>query len=62
MNLGKSYNNFSASMKDKNRRMGAIDRTSQADKKPFNEQLWHMGKVVGRVKGFFKLSTLPVVQ
>ena len=61
MNLGKSYNNFSASMKDKNRRMGAIDRTSQADKKPFNEQLWHMGKVIGQVSGVFSLSNLPMI-
>jgi len=35
---------------------------AQVEKKGFDEQLWHMGKVVGRVKGFFNLSNLPVVQ
>jgi len=26
---------------------------SFAEKKPFNEQIWHMGKVIGTVKGVF---------
>lgn len=31
----------------------------KAQKRAFSEQLWHMGKVVGQVKGEFELSNIP---
>jgi len=51
---------FSLSLNDKH--MKNFPHQSHVEKKGFDEQLWHMGKVVGKVKGFFKLSNLPVVQ
>lgn len=35
---------------------------SGSENKAFKEQVWHMGKVIGQVKGVFQLSNVPTVQ
>ena len=37
-------------------------RAMKEDKKPFKESIWHNGKVVGIVKGDFKLQNMPAMQ
>lgn len=33
-----------------------------SEKRGFEEQIWHLGKVVGTIKGLFRLSNIPVMQ
>jgi hypothetical protein len=32
------------------------------EKKVFEEQLWHMGKVLGTIRGVFSLNNMPILQ
>lgn len=42
--------------------IGLGDAYGGSEKKQFDEQIWHMGKVLGTVKGVFTLSNMPVLQ
>lgn len=41
---------------------GLGDPYGGSEKKQFDEQIWHMGKVLGTIKGVFTLSNMPVLQ
>ena len=53
---------------DASKNIGFLDLTHKdltnavGEKKLFEEQFWHMGKLLGTVRGIFSLSNLPVMQ
>jgi len=42
--------------------MKDIDSKSVSEKKTFEESIWLMGKVLGKVRGQFTLSNMPSIQ